>query len=369
MKVNQDQWNKINAILLMVIVEGFFLYGVAMELIEYPGLLYTYPYLALLGLLVVKICIQNNSWKEWIASAIVLGIGFLSWHFSGDRSSLLFALAICGCKYADLDRLLKIDVAVRTISVIVHIFLPFTGMIVNNVDVIIGGRPRTFLGWGHPNGMGISFLMICAEWICLRHRKMRWFEYAGITGLVVFLDLTANSRTSEAVILLLLLLEVISTKLFREEEKELFFWRWISSGTLLVSILMPVIGTVISLVLGYSTAEKLGTMGSRFILTDQFIKNHGFTLFGCGYIAEQNEYLDMLFANCFLRRGLLFGILVLILCILAIWRGVKKKNISYLILLFVMFLLGAAEQEHVNLIYSVFPVLLGISIWDLSDRK
>ena len=77
----------------------------------------------------------------------------------------------------------------------------------------------------------------------------------------------------------------------------------------------------------------------------------------------------MLFANCFLRRGLLFGILVLILCILAIWRGVKKKDISYLILLFVMFLLGAAEQEHINLIYSVFPVLLGISIWDLSDRK
>ena len=48
MKVNQYQWNKINAILLMVIVEGFFLYGVAMELIEYPGWLYTYPYLALL---------------------------------------------------------------------------------------------------------------------------------------------------------------------------------------------------------------------------------------------------------------------------------------------------------------------------------
>lgn len=375
MKLCKQQYDTINSILLLIIIEGFYVYGIAMELIEYPGWLYTYPYLVLLGLTVVKICLQNNSWKEWLIFAGIICIGFFSWYFSGERYSFLFALIICGCKGADLEKILRVDIVIRWISVILHMILPAIGIVQNNVNVMMGGRPRTFFGWGHPNGMGISFLMICTEWICLRHKKMKWYEYAGILGLVIFLDLTANSRTSEAVIILLLLLEVICIKRFSEEKKELCFWKWISSITLLVSVLLPIAGTATSMILGYPSVEKFGTIGSRFMLTAQFIRNHGFTWFGCEYgavgceyIAEQNEYLDMLFANCFLKRGILFGTLVLSLCIMAIWIGVKRKNIKYLLLLFVMLLLGTAEQEHINLIYSVFPVLLGMTVWKVGEN-
>lgn len=63
MKMSKEHYNIINSILLLIIVEGFYIYGVAMELIEYPGLLYTYPYLLLLTLSGVKMIIQKNTWK------------------------------------------------------------------------------------------------------------------------------------------------------------------------------------------------------------------------------------------------------------------------------------------------------------------
>ncbi len=57
--------------------------------------------------------------------------------------------------------------------------------------------------------MGFSFTVMALEWMYLRHRRFRWYDYVGVLTMVLFLDRTANSRTAE-----LLMLGILSVELF-----------------------------------------------------------------------------------------------------------------------------------------------------------
>lgn len=185
-------------------------------------------------------------------------------------------------------------------------------------------------------------------------------------GLVLFLDRTANSRTSELVILVMLVLEWSSVIIKKAGSSVL---KYACMGSLIICIASPVIGIAICDILGNELTRKIGTMGSRFVLTSRFLHENGITIWGHVYREDVYDYLDMLFANCLLRRGILFGLIVLILSILCVRFAVKTINEKMLLILTAMFLFGVAEQEHLNLIYSMFPVLLGIVMWKILEQK
>lgn len=360
---------QMSEILFLIIVAGFLIYGMLMELIEDPGILYSYPYILLLGLLMLKILIQGNSMKEWLLIIGCSAVGYFSWKGCQDRSSFLFMLTICACKNISPEKVIKIDGAIRVLSIVLHIVLAILQIAPNNVNVLIGGRERTFFSWGHPNAMGMSFLLLCIDWIYLRHKKLKWYEYVGMLIMIAFLDVTANSRTSEIIIAVSLILEAVCCLADKYKKNELMIIKYSCWGTFLMSVLAPIIGVILCKVLGPIRVGSLGTMGSRFWQTQRFIETHAFSFLGKAYTPDTDEYLDMLFANGVLRRGLLFGAILLFLSILAIVIADRKRNNRYLIVLFVLFLFGVAEQEHINLIYSIFPVLLGIPVWKVLEGK
>lgn len=358
-----------NEILFLVIIEGFLLYGVAMELIEYPGWLYTYPYLFLMLLAGICICIQGNSIKEW-AFVLCMGvIALFSYMGSHDRSALVIALVICCTKNVRLEKLVKLDFAVRLLSGIPYIVLPFIGMIPNHIKVMVGGRPRTFFGWYHPNGMGKSMMLICMEWCYLRHGRFRWYDYAGMAGLVAFLDVTANSRTSELLILGLLFWEAFSTALRKYNKDTCAVWTFLTSAALGGAVALPVFAVLFFEKFSNVILERMGTVGSRLHLTWSFVQVHGITLFGSSYTPGSDEYLDMLFANAVFRQGYVFGLILIGLSILAVWYAYRKRDERYLLLLFVFFAYGMMESEHLNPIYAFFPLLLGIPVFDQKDEE
>lgn len=363
----KDNRNIINEILLLVVLEGFFLYGVAMELIEYPGLLFTYPYLFLMLLAGVRICMQGNDWKEWLFTAALGVVALFSYRSTGDRAVLAISLLICCVKDIRLDRLLKVDLGVRIGTAMLYIFLPFTGVIANHVNEMIGGRPRTFFGWFHPNGMGKSLMMICMEWAYVRHGRFRWYDYAGMTGLVIFLDLTANSRTAELLILGMLFLEAVS-EIWKRKKKEICaIWSGLTVSALIGAMLLPVFAVTFFGRFADGILERTGTVGSRLYLTWEFVQVHGITLFGSAYTPGSGEYLDMLFANAVFLRGIAFGLIVIALSILSVRYAYRKRDERYLLLLFVFFAYGMMESEHLNPIYAFFPILLGIPVFEQGD--
>ena len=364
MRKTNEKWKVFNEILFWLSIEGFLLYGVAMELIEYPGLLFTYPYLFLMLLAGVRICMQGNDWKEWLFILSMCVIALLSYRSTGDRTVLAISLLICCVKDIRLERLLKLDLGVRIGTAMLYIFLPFTGAIANPVNEIIGGRPRTFFGWFHPNGMGKSLMMICMEWAYVRHGHFRWYDYAGMTGLVVFLDLTANSRTAELLILGMLFLEAVS-EIWKRKKRDIYvIWSGLTASALIGAMLLPAFAVTFFKRLADGILERTGTVGSRLYLTWEFVQNHGITLFGSAYTPGSGEYLDMLFANVVFLRGLAFGLIIIVLSILAVRYAYRERDERYLLLLFVFFAYGMMESEHLNPIYAFFPVLLGIPVFN-----
>lgn len=364
----KDNRNIINEILFLVVLEGFLLYGVAMELIEYPGLLFTYPYLFLMLLAGVRICMQGNIWKEWLFILSMGVVALLSYRASHDRAVLMIALVVCCAKNVRLEKLVKLDFAIRIFSGIPYIVLPFIGVIPNHIEVVVGGRPRTFFGWYHPNGMGKSIMLICMEWWYLRHGRFRWYDYAGMTGLVVLLDVTANSRTSELLILGMLFLEALSGVLKKYNRNACAVWTLMTAVSLGGTVALPVFSVLFFERFSNVILGQMGTAGSRFHLTWSFVQVHGITLFGSAYTPGSDEYLDMLFANAIFLRGLVFGMILIGLAVLAVRYAYQKKDERYLLLLFVFFTYGMMECDHLNPVYAFFPVLLGIPVFDRGNN-
>ena len=368
MITTKEKKDLLNEILLLVVLEGFLLYGVAMELIEYPGLLFTYPYLFLMLLAGVRICMQGNSWKEWLFILSMGVVALLSYKASHDRAVLAIALAVCCAKNVRLEKLVKLDFTVRIFSSIPYIVLPFIGVIPNHIEVVVGGRPRTFFGWYHPNSMGKCVMLICMEWWYLRHGRFRWYDYVGMTGLVVLLDVPANSRTSERVILGMLFVEILGNIFKRINKSVSIAWTVLTAVSFGSAVTLP--GLAVLFYESYSNIilERMGNIGSRFYLTWNFVQSHGLTLFGSAYTSGSDEYLDMLFANAFFLRGIVFGAILIVLSVLSIRYAYREKDERYLLLLFVFFTYGMMECEHLNPIYAFFPVLFGIPVFDQKNQ-
>ena len=70
---------KLNEYLLYVILVEFQLFGTVWAMMNVSGKPYLLLYWGFVALAVAKLCIQGNSWKEWIliiAFGIVSGVGF-----------------------------------------------------------------------------------------------------------------------------------------------------------------------------------------------------------------------------------------------------------------------------------------------------
>ena len=99
---------KLDVLLLFVVVVEFQLFGTVWAMMNVSGKLYLLLYWGFVALALAKLCIQKNSWKEWILILILMVLGILSWRGSDDKSPLLLMLGVCISKEVDLDKLLKV---------------------------------------------------------------------------------------------------------------------------------------------------------------------------------------------------------------------------------------------------------------------
>ena len=111
------------------------------------------------------------------------------------------------------------------------------------------------------------------------------------------------------------------------------------------------------------------TLTSRFRLPGAFFEAHGISLFGSPYNPDIYDYLDILFGYLTLHLGVVIAVIVLILFVISIIYGYRRKDEKYLILLLFVLLRSTMESEHLNLIYSWFPVLLGMAVWRVGEKQ
>ena len=361
---------KVNEYLWYVILVEFQLFGTVWAMMNVSGKPYLL-YWGFVALALVKLCIQGNNWKEWILIIAFGIVSVLSFQNSQDKTPLLLMLGVCCSKDMNLGKFLKVDLVGRVVSAFLLIALPLAGIYESNF-IYNRSLCRRYFGWQAANGMGFSFTVIALEWMYFRHRKFRWYDYGGMLAIIIFVDRTANSRTAELLMLVILAVELFCTYIQKKSDINLYRLCTVGCGALLLVDLMCFV-TAMGLYLSQKSIWQnlQGNFMLRFRIPGEYFSVHGVSLFGSPYNPDPNvhDYLDILFGYLTLHLGVVLAVIVFVLFVFSIIYGYRRKDEKYLILLMFVLLRSTIESEHLNLIYSWFPVLLGMAAWRVGESE
>lgn len=365
----QNVISKCNEYLWYAILVEFQLFGTVWAMMDVSGKPYLLLYWGFVALALVKLCIQKNNWKEWILIIAFGCVAICSFQNSQDKTPLLLMLGVCCSREINLDKFLRIDLIGRVVSAVLLITLPLANFYENTI-IFERGIYRTYFGWQAANGMGFSFTVMALEWMYLRHRRFRWYDYVGVLTMVLFLDRTANSRTAELLMLGILSVELFCTW-FEKKRPEKNLYKLCTFGCVgALGLDLIAFGTAMWLYFFNQPVwnNLQSTLTSRFRLPGAFFEAHGISLFGSPYNPDIYDYLDILFGYLTLHLGVVIAVIVFVLFVISIIYGYRRKDEKYLILLLFVLLRSTMESEHLNLIYSWFPVLLGMAVWGIREK-
>ena len=317
-------------------------------------------YHILLILLLVKVILQKNSVLDCFFLIVLLYLCYKSYQYNYDFYNIFGTMMfLCCAKNIEIKKIVKLDLYVRIVRSALFLTLPFMGLMINKINVWIGGRTRTFFGWTHANMMGLDFLLLAMDIMYLRKECKKWYDCILYAGFIIFLDLTANSRTAEAVIAMLIvihLLSIVIPKNWFHKMMVLF-----TSGAFLLCVCIPFIGSYLYIRKPELFLQHDGTMLSRIQLTTTFYLRNG----GVGFYRfpiEDEDCLDMMFSYIGLHWGIAAFIVIVAAITYAIYKASSEQNTVFLVLLFSFLVYGWAEVAPIYPVYSYFSLLLGYYI-------
>ena len=317
-------------------------------------------YHILLILLLVKVILQKNSVLDCFFLIVLLYLCYKSYQYNYDFYNIFGTMMfLCCAKNIEIKKIVKLDLYVRIVRSALFLTLPFMGSMINKINVWIGGRTRTFFGWTHANMMGLDFLLLAMDIMYLRKECKKWYDCILYAGFIIFLDLTANSRTAEAVIAMLIvihLLSIVIPKNWFHKMMVLF-----TSGAFLLCVCIPFIGSYLYIRKPELFLQHDGTMLSRIQLTTTFyLRNGGVGFYG--FPIEDEDCLDMMFSYIGLHWGIAAFIIIVAAITYAIYKASSEQNTVFLVLLFSFLVYGLAEVAPIYPVYSYFSLLLGYYI-------
>ena len=317
-------------------------------------------YHILLILLLVKVILQKNSVLDCFFLIVLLYLCYKSYQYNYDFYNIFGTMMfLCCAKNIEIKKIVKLDLYVRIVRSALFLTLPFMGLMINKINVWIGGRTRTFFGWTHANMMGLDFLLLAMDIMYLRKECKKWYDCILYAGFIIFLDLTANSRTAEAVIAMLIvihLLSIVIPKNWFHKMMVLF-----TSGAFLLCVCIPFIGSYLYIRKPELFLQHYGTMPARIQLTTTFyLRNGGVGFYG--FPIEDEDCLDMMFSYIGLHWGIAAFIIIVAAITYAIYKASSEQNTVFLVLLFSFLVYGLAEVAPIYPVYSYFSLLLGYYI-------
>ena len=317
-------------------------------------------YHILLILLLVKVILQKNSVLDCFFLIVLLYLCYKSYQYNYDFYNIFGTMMfLCCAKNIEIKKIVKLDLYVRIVRSALFLTLPFMGLMINKINVWIGGRTRTFFGWTHANMMGLDFLLLAMDIMYLRKECKKWYDCILYAGFIIFLDLTANSRTAEAVIAMLIvihLLSIVIPKNWFHKMMVLF-----TSGAFLLCVCIPFIGSYLYIRKPELFLQHDGTMLSRIQLTTTFyLRNGGVGFYG--FPIEDEDCLDMMFSYIGLHWGIAAFIVIVAAITYAIYKASSEQNTVFLVFLFSFLVYGWADVAPIYPVYSYFSLLLGYYI-------
>ena len=151
----------------------------------------------------IKVCSESYTLKQLIAMVIVVAIGLLNWLIGGFSPALTTAVALCGLKDMDINKLIKMSFWIRLFAFITMILFSVMGIIDDEVvDFYRNGEiiQRYTFGYGHPNTAHMMFAVIVLLSLYLYGQRMNIFHFGLIVLCNQILFTFTGSRTGTLIL-------------------------------------------------------------------------------------------------------------------------------------------------------------------------
>lgn len=317
--------------------------------------------------------------KECFKYIFVLAVAFLIEVNNTDGALLVCVLFIILAQRINIEKLLRYDVFLKICILIVILGLCAIG-ITENYTTTINGTYKQALGFSHPNVLTVYILVILLEWLCIRYKRMKWYEWLSIIGIAFATMQIGGGRSSVytfAVIFLLFILAKFIPRIF-----SLFFTK---AAFALITPLMAIVSfwLVSFYNKGNSIAIALNSfMTGRIALSARFLNIYSVQLFGqeveyiSSRVARENNVTSSILDNAYIRCALDWGIIALIVIVIAysllFYNLLKKQRIEFALFCLFFVLLGIGETYMLKPIYNLSLLcLLGLRSTEesVAERK
>lgn len=322
--------------------------------------------LAALFLLAVKLLLQRyRVWQPLVILAIV-GIAFLSWMASDDKSLVFLVAFVFAGQRIDIKTLAKIALYCELGVLLVVVGANLTGIIPSVFEYRENGFARNSFGFSHPNRFGSALLVIVAADAVLSYPR---YGLRNI-GLAV-IALLANrwicdSRGPMVATVILCALMLILKKI---DSRLTYIGKVL--GLALISVVAVIVFSFYCTFCYDRTNSWMlafnNLLSGRLELASYYWRIYPPTLFGQSFEDARtflNSFQSVIIDNAYIRVIMVFGIIpgvLYILSLLALFIFIYKKRILslWVILVFVYTVYGFFESQSIH--FAVNYGLIGLS--------
>lgn len=268
--------------------------------------------------------------KQWVLLAVVIAYTGFASLYGDDNWFVLAALAGLGAKDVDLRKAVRVFLAVTAASLFVVQLLHYTTPLVpfkyycRNWDY----------GYGHYNGYGARLIGVFFAWAWLRWPRLRWYDWAGLTALLLYTLFVPICRGAGGAMILLLLLFLLQKLLPRVFESRFYH------GLLLA--VYPLL-TAFSVAAGYffdpmvpdrtPLLKRIDRLFSgRFEIWHNVFWQTPLSLLG-GVPTDGDEHhsIDNMYLALPMNKGLIGAILVAAVFLILLWRLCRGQHTGELL--------------------------------------
>ncbi len=340
------------SIILMILK----IYYSTSEIFKVPNILSKLITISIIGLLIIKICMEKYSTAQKIGIFFILICTTITSYITGEYLILLTALMAIGIKNVDIKKVLKIIIFFNIFMLVIHSIIYFWFLIFNK-DVMSfhytkDQIPKYDLFLGNPNYASLIILVTYMAYMyLLYYNKKNKIKYIVGIALIVFIGFTTKSRTTMILISLVIVLHLISNlhikaklKIFQLTSKFIF----IVFSILIISFLY--------ISKDYTNVDKKidEVISGRIWYMKRAKNEDGMSLIGQKIqFKEKYLILDNLYARIYSNYGIIYFVILSYLFV----RNNKKMKINDQIIMILFAVYGLTEYLIINTVISV-PLLI-----------
>jgi hypothetical protein len=317
--------------------------------------------------LLLKVWLTDYSLTEFLfmgAVMVILGYVYLR---TNEKTLIISALSIFGCKGVNVRKVLKYTVYVYIIGMSLTISMVMLGKVQGEIHSLSKSGIKYEIndfGFSHPNSAYNHLLMIALMIVAVWQERLRWYHFGVMTFIMFVAYKVFLSRTGFLIYLLLCIAIGVLQIIRNDKLKKLFFF---------ILNLFPIGVFSVSYILmvwydkGIPFVNKLDNfVTGRIALSSQAYKYGGISWFG----TVNRNWMDWIFIdNAYLSVLICYGIVVCVLCVaaysLACYRYWKAGEHYILIILSIIAVYAFMEYMVISATWN--PLLLfmsGILIWN-----